>query len=359
MRYLSPVVALAAALAFSAPAVAGPKVVGGPMVVNVSQRSATVVWIVESDHATLHPPTGAAKVSPSLQVEKTVFTGLQPNTKYEFEAGPDGSKGSFKTPPAAGEPFRFVLYGDTRTRPDAHRAVIQQLLKRGVPDFVAFSGDSVADGSDLSLWPIFFDIEKDLLRQTAFFPSLGNHERHTPNWGEFFQQAKPYYAFNWGNAHFAVIDSDIGSVSPSKIARDAFWAEQTRWLEEDLAANQKADFRFVVAHHPPYTAVASRQGDNPHMMALVPMLEKYHVSAGLFGHDHNYQHYLKNGIHYITSGGGGAPLYDVNKPDAAITQKVMSVENFVSVAVSGKVARVEAIAVDGTTIEQFEIRGAQ
>src|SRR5450432_771434 len=183
-------VALAAALACAPPAVAGPKVVGGPMVVNVSQRSATVVWIVESDQATLHLPTGAVKVSPSLRVEKTVFTGLQPNTRYEFEAGPDGSKGSFKTPPAAGEPFRFVLYGDTRTRPEPHRAVIQQLLKRGVPDFVVFSGDAVADGSDQSLWPVFFDIEKDLLRQTAFFPSLGNHEHHAPNWDEFFQQAK-------------------------------------------------------------------------------------------------------------------------------------------------------------------------
>jgi len=27
------------------------------------------------------------------------------------------------------------------------------------------------------------------------------------------------------------------------------------------------------------TAVARRQGDNPHMMALMPMFEKYHVSA--------------------------------------------------------------------------------
>jgi hypothetical protein len=25
----------------------------------------------------------------------------------------------------------------------------------------------------------------------------------------------------------------------------------------------------------------------------------YHVTAAFFGHDHNYQHYLKEGIHYI------------------------------------------------------------
>jgi len=338
---------------------AGPKVVGGPIVVNVTQRAATVVWIVQSDEATLHPPTGAAKVSPSLHTEKTTFTGLQANTKYTFEAGPDHAAGSFKTPPAPGEPFRFVAYGDTRTRPDVHRKVMEQLVKHGIPDFVTFTGDSVADGADSALWPLFFDIERELLRQAAFFPALGNHERHHSNWNEYLQQAKPYYSFNWGNAHFSVLDSDLGNVSPSKSARDAYWAEQCRWLEDDLAANQKADFRFVVAHHPPYTAVKNRQGDNPHMTALVPTMEKYRVSAGLFGHDHNYQRFLKNGIQYITTGGGGAPLYDVDVPPPGITQKVMRIENFVSITVDGKMAKAETIAIDGQIIDQFEIRAGQ
>jgi acid phosphatase type 7 len=79
---------------------------------------------------------------------------------------------------------------------------------------------------------------------------------------------------------------------------------QKRWLEEDLQSHQKAAYRFVAAHHPPFTAVARRQGENLHMTALVALFEKYHVSAGFFGHDHNYQHYLKNGIHYVTTGVG-------------------------------------------------------
>ena len=93
------------------------------------------------------------------------------------------------------------------------------------------------------------------------------------------------------------------------------------------------------------------------MTALTPMLEKYNVTAGFFGHDHNYQHYLKNGIHYIVSGGGGAPLYDVDKPPADITVKVASVENFVSVTVDGKVAHVQVIAIDGKVLDDFELRG--
>lgn len=335
---------------------AAPKVVGGPFVVNVTGRGATVVWIVETEQIAFHPVGEAAKLSPLLHAEKTELSGLQPNTRYEYEVA--GIKGSFKTPPAGAEPFQFVLYGDVRTRHDVHRRVIAKMIETGVPDLVLHSGDLVENGYDSSLWANFFDIERNLLRQTAFFPSLGNHERNSKDFYDYFQRETGYYSFNWGNAHFTVLNSDVDNVSPSKIARDEFWARQTRWLEEDLAANQRSEYRFVVAHHPPYTAVQRRQGDNPQMTALVPMFEKYHVTAGLFGHDHNYQHYLKNGIHYIVSGGGGAPLYDVNQPDPAITQKVASIENFLTVSVNGKVAKARAISIDGKVLDEFEFHSS-
>jgi hypothetical protein len=345
------------------------KIVGGPYVVDVSARNATVMWIVQDAELSLQSGGKPVKTSPAFRVEKTTLTGLKANTVYEYNVGgADGSgtegkgKGTFKTPPAPPQsalPFRFVVYGDNRTRDDVHRRVVEMLVKNGIPDFVVQTGDMTPDGFDSSAWPVFFDIERELLRHTAFFPALGNHERHTPRFAEFFDKPRPYYSFDWGNAHFAVIDSDIGSFSPIPAEQQAYWAEETKWLEEDLKAHQNADYRFVAAHHPPITAVSSRQGDNPHMTALMPMLEKYRVTAGLFGHDHNYQHYLKNGIHYIGSGGGGAPLYDVDKPALGITQKVVSIENFVSVSVNGKTAHVRTIAIDGTTIDDFEMQAAK
>ena len=103
------------------------------------------------------------------------------------------------------------------------------------------------------------------------------------------------------------------------------------------------------------TAVKRRQGANPQMTALEPLFEKYHLTAGFFGHDHNYQHYLKNGIHYFISGGGGAPLYDVDKPPPGITKKVASTENFMIMKVDGNKAHVEDRKPNGELLESVEL----
>ena len=332
------------------------RIVGGPYAVNVGATSATVIWIVQTGEVSLGTQPGKVdKAAPVLRTQSITMPGLRAGTTYYYQAFPgDAGKGSFKTPPVGPAKFQFVVYGDTRSRHDVHRTVIQGILKNANPDFVLHTGDLVADGSDASQWPIFFDVERELLRKTAFFPALGNHERNARNFFDFMS-ARPYYSFNWGTSHFSVIDSNIDDLAGTKAERDAFWQEQLRWLETDLAQAQNADFRFFIAHHPPETAVRRRQGENKLMALMEPMFEKYRLSAGFFGHDHNYQHFLKNGVHYFTAGGGGAPLYDVDTPPPGITVKVVSVENFVTVGVDGKTALVEARKPDGELLESVTL----
>jgi hypothetical protein len=211
----------------------------------------------------------------------------------------------------------------------------------------------VENGLDSAQWPIYFDIEREWLRKISFFPMVGNHERNDHQFFDFFD-AKPYYAFDWGGSRFIVIDSDIATAFRISGGIAAFWAEETRWLEEELKNSQSAKMRFVIAHHGPISAVSERAPE-AYMTALLPLFEKYKLTAGFFGHDHNYQHYLKNGVHYVISGGGGAPLYDVNKPPAGITQKVAMIENFLVIKASGNKAHVDAIDINGTTIDSFDL----
>jgi acid phosphatase type 7 len=346
MRNASLVPLLMAAATIGTPqTTSNDKVAGGPYVVNVTPHSGTVMWLVESGQS-----------DPVLRPGKMMLTGLAPGKRYDYQAFPGAAgKGWFKTPPIGDAQFQFVVYGDTRTRHSMHRRVIEAILKYADPDFVMHTGDLVANGNDTSLWPIFFEIEGALLRKAAFFPALGNHERNSRNYYGYMD-AKAYYSFNWGSAHFTVIDSDLENAAATIAGRDAFWVEQTRWLENDLGTAQHATFRFLFAHHPPMTAVRRRQGDNPQMTALEPLFEKYHLSAGFFGHDHNYQHYLKNGVHYFITGGGGAPLYDVDTPPPGITKKVAKTENFVVVKVDGKTAHAEAFKPDGESLDRADLR---
>src|SRR5258706_2816966 len=332
------------------------KVIGGPYVVNVGQRAATVMWVVQTGQvAAGAEPSKLDQIVPVLRSQKTTLNGLKAGTTYHYQAfAGDAGKGSFKTAPAGEARFQFVVYGDTRTRHEVHRSVINGVLKNANPDFVVHTGDLVENGADPALWPIFFDAEAELLRKTAFFPALGNHERHANNYDDFMD-AKPYYSFNWGSAHLAIVDSDIGTVGVTQAERDSYWQQQVRWLEDDLEKAQKSDFRFVFAHHPPMTAVKRRQGASPHMTALEPLFKKYRLTAGFFGHDHNYQHYLKDGIHYFITGGGGGRPYTAVEPPARAPKKVESTENFVIVNVDGKKIHIEAKRPNGSTIDVAEL----
>jgi predicted phosphodiesterase len=333
--------------------------VGGPYVIHVTPKSATVAWVVQSSETKLGTAANQLnQTEPVLRFEHVNYSNLKPGTTYYYDVlNRDEGKGQFKTPSAGVVPFKFVVYGDTRTRHDFHRKVADAIT-RSDPDFVVHTGDLVSDGAETSLWPIFFSIEKELLRKTAFFPCLGNHEKNNAQYYEFFDVREPYYAFNWGNAHFTVLNSDIGNAAADAAAKDKFWAEQKRWFEADLRAAQKADLRFVVFHHPPFTAYAARLKVTSETADLVPLFEQYKVTAVFAGHDHNYQHHLKNGIHYIVTGGGGAPLYPVDAPIAEITKKVESTEHFVKVTVNGKQARLEAVALDGHLIDTIDLAGA-
>ena len=86
--------------------------------------------------------------------------------------------------PAAAKPakpikpdhFVFVAYGDTRSQPDKHRAVIAEIVRMR-PEFVLQSGDLVARGADPAEWTEFDAITRPLRdAHIAYYPARGNHD---------------------------------------------------------------------------------------------------------------------------------------------------------------------------------------
>ncbi len=81
--------------------------------------------------------------------------------------------------------------------------------------------------------------------------------------------------------------------------------EQVAWLARELAES-RAEWKIVVGHHPVYSG-----GSHGSTVGLIeqfePLLRRHGVQAYINGHNHNLEHVVRDGVHYLTSGAGSSP----------------------------------------------------
>jgi 3',5'-cyclic AMP phosphodiesterase CpdA len=289
-----------------------------------------------------------AKDSAPVQYHRVKLTGLKPYTRYEYsvKCGAERKSGSFVTAAPPGQPFKFAAYGDNRTQPTVHAAVLARMIQFQ-PDFIINSGDQVANGTNEAQWDEFWEITQKTLCQTPYYPSLGNHEKHGAPYFKYFDVPEEY-SFDYGNAHFIALDTNR---LPSE------YGEQEAWLRKDLAAHQSATWRIVFFHHPIHTCVdkpARRVESAERAARLEPIFKSGKVQLVINGHDHDYQHHVASGIHYIVTGGGGAPLYSVT-PNTPFVKVAKEAHHHCEITVNGSALSLRAIEPGGKIIEEFEM----
>jgi hypothetical protein len=130
--------------------------------------------------------------------------------------------------------------------------------------------------------------------------------------------------------------------------------DERAWLAAELQKSEGETglvYRVVVLHHGPFSS--GPHGRNVRMQnASVPdLLVKAKVDLVLSGHDHLYERGFGGGLRYVVSGGGGAPLYPVEKALAS-TRKAESAHHAVEVRVDGKGMHFWARRADGSLLEE-------
>jgi 3',5'-cyclic AMP phosphodiesterase CpdA len=247
----------------------------------------------------------------------------------------------------------FTVYGDDRTDPIAHGAVVHAMLQ--VPSaFLVNTGDTVEDGGDPDAWQTFFAVEASLLRDRPIFVSVGNHELVDDlagtNFARYFGfpdvagQPKLYGTARIGLLRFFFLNGMHGWDS----------GEERDWLVSELA---KADaepgvvWRVVVVHHGPWSS--GPHGPNARLVEshIPELLAAHHVDLLLSGHDHIYERGSSGGLKYLVSGGGGAPLYRIDRL-LATSLKAESAYHFVQITASSSSLKVLARRVDGTVLDR-------
>jgi len=344
------------------------RVLKGPYLMDVRPDSVAVLAelsSVASLEVTAETESGerASVSSPPMDFHEVVLSSLAPDTRYEYvvrTSDTELGRGTFVTAPLPGEgPVRFLVFGDNRSNSVAHQAVIRTMLGQS-GEFVLNTGDMVAKGSDPADWQELFDIERPLLRDTPLYTVLGNHEIYSDGSGLARYQrylrapddshGELFYAFTYGLLRVVVLDSndDVGRGSP-----------QGRWLEAELtSAEGDPRVAHIVAlmHHGPYSS--GYHGGNAALFdgGVVESFERHGVALVFSGHDHHYERGEAEGLRYIVTGGGGAPLYTVNH---RLPHELSFVprHHFVVVDADQDGMRITTIGSDGTRIERCGFRG--
>ncbi len=269
---------------------------------------------------------------------------------YALQA--DGSEEN--TPPR----LHFGVYGDTRDGHAMHRKVLALLLKQK-PEFILQTGDLVHDGSNRSLWQIYDSITGEARKSVPFYPTRGNHDLGGPGYEArvttpFTSGNKLYYSFDKGNCHFICLAVDEATAYAEGSA-------QYKWLRGDLENTRQTHpaHIFVFFHVPPYS-IGSHGSDREVRRQLCPLFIRYGVDIVFNGHDHNYYRTRRDGVTYLVTGGGGAPLYPVNPKKGAIAgDRYESVNNAVVCDVNGAQVTITALRANGTILDHFTLRGKE
>jgi hypothetical protein len=322
---------------------------GDGAVVVTSPEGTAVTSVAAGRDVAAHPPGGAIQWSAPI-------AGLAPDTRYCYELRAGGMavrRGGFHTAPAAGggQPVRFIAFGDSGGGGSDQRAVVAQLAT--VPfDFMIHLGDiAYESGTPGQLDTAFFQMYADLLEDFPVFPASGNHEYETEDAAPFRDAfvlpenggpggVERWYSFDWGDVHFAVLDSEL------------IGAPQAAWLEADLTANRRP-WTIVYFHRPPFSS-GDHGNDGNVQKYFLPILVRHHVPLVLSGHDHDYERSKPiDGVTYVVSGGGGRGTRAVGQ--SSFTAFSEAVIHFVYVTVAGSELTLHAIDGSGQEFDSLRL----
>ncbi|WP_406442158.1 metallophosphoesterase family protein [Streptomyces sp. NBC_01613] len=313
----------------------------------------------------LHTP-GVTGVRSALEQYylHAALDGLRPGTTYYYGVGHEGfdpasaahrsTIGSFRTAPTAPRSFVFTAFGDQGVSQAA--AANDHVILRQKPAFHLHAGDicyadtngqgKKSDGYDPAFWDLFLKQNESVAKSVPWMVTTGNHDMEAwyspdgyggqlarwslPDSGFDARTAPGVYAFTYGNVAFVALDAnDVSYEIPANFGYTD--GKQTKWLDRKLAelrAAKSVDFIVVFFHHCAYSTSA-HASDGGVRAEWLPLFAKHQVDLVINGHNHVYERTdaikdgevgrpvpigastdpTRDGIVYVTAGGGGRDLY--------------------------------------------------
>lgn len=336
-------------------------IIKGPYLQNVTTNSIVVMW--ETNNNSLGTVEYWVKGSNDISSAKDkkevkiheIKIPLESDTNYEYKVkvgSVESEVHGFVSAPQKEKEFYFAAYGDTRSHPKIAK-VIGDLIWKQKPAFVIHTGDFNRDGVRYRLWDKeFFSPEKNMLADTPLFPVFGNHERDGKLYYDFFSTPtnsgnEDWYSFDYSNVHFTILNTEKDCIKGS---------EQLKWFEKELS-EAKQFWKIVVIHRPIFSSCVNSQGRELTELRdiLLPLIEKYKVDIVINGHAHQYERSKKDGICYITTAGGGAPLYEMDTKNNPYSVVAKMVHHYCIVSIKENILNLKVYDIENQLIDEDNI----
>ena len=239
----------------------------------------------------------------------------------------------------------FAVKGDWGWGGSAQAAVTRRMCavaRRQPFAFVLTTGDNFYNPDGVATTDNYWRPERCLrAMRVRWRAAWGNHDVAGGDTARLLGSPRPYYAFSAGPARVVVLDGNHAD-DPA----------QTAFLRRTLRAASEP-VRIVAFHQPIYTA-----GLHPAAEAArrrwEPIFRAGRVSLVLQGHNHAYERLQAKGITYITTGGGGAPIYPCVRPSPEL-RRCVAAHHFLTVTVTARAIAVRALTPAGLTLERARI----
>ncbi len=299
--------------------------------------------------------SGKKAVKKVFFIHKVWLEGLEPGRFYDYRvtgAGFEDKIYRFRTVPENTDEVRFIVYGDSRTRPSVHRRLVELMIKQKV-DFVVHCGDLVTNGDKYGQWgQQFFEPLRGLAESVPVYIAKGNHEGNNGNYEKLLvpKGQKNSFGFDYGPVHYFVADNVTKGLKDEA---------QLNLIIADAAASD-AKWKFV-SYHVPSLNFGGHWSAWGYPDAL-PGLSKAGVDFVLAGHSHMYERFRPiappDGVEgsyvtYITSGGGGVLMHSI-KPNVYHAE-TMKKHHFCLFNLKGNKLTMDTIDIDGRVIDHIDV----
>ena len=314
---------------------------------------------------------------------------LLPNTTYKYRLVSKNNVSDWYIFNTAGhDNFKCLIFPDSQSSDYSDWENMAQFAAKQNPDasFFINMGDLVDNGEDHSQWRAWFNGVKGIIDRIPFVPVMGNHETYDKNWQVRLPEAylhyfavpdnnsksfsRYYYEFDYGNAHFMVLNSQWEETAPFK---SGLIEEQQRWLRESVRQSNKRwnivlvhkdVLQYQIRNHPERKEGFSDVGE-----AFMPRFDELGIDVVFTAHLHTYRNrgHIRNFRHdsqgplYILTGVAGNVRYTDFWIDHALDKKIApqpETDNYLTMELSKNQLLVKCFLPNGEEIDRVILEKA-